>query len=548
MEICYLSSNQIVVGRLFRHFAKRHHFVRFNPSDSNFGKFDAVLLVEPFEVNETCLSVFSIWKRFLKHKFPTVKLIVAGFPEAEHSNQLNLLDLSDQFDLEGFFRRSRPVTEDWETEIIKNGDDVLPKLKVFFRGHHHESIIDTIATLRSTLNNAYLALEGSKKLQVLKRDFSAIWQEMLYPKRTNSRLFFSRWHNYRHFFECLPFYSMLLDIKADEFAKELNAFFSGGEEASAQKEAEFRALDGYKRLDELTKLLDSINRRYINVEKAGTVLLIDDDPDFHQQMEEGFPGLDITGAFDAAEALEKLEARKFDLVLLDLRLNPDKLDGIDLIEPVKRLHPETPLIIVTTNSQDEVMQKTLRMGANHFLRKSLYNVDEWYKIFLRAMGKVSFSEDEIFEYNAEEEQQDGDRARILVVEDEDDWFDNISHMTRRYAFERAATLMQAKDLVREKDYDLILLDLYFKDNDNVSKIEEALDLIPFFKNHAPNVPVIVVTIDGTVNTSQKAIRRGADNFLLKTDYNSVTWLKTFEAFLELKRTKERINALNLQLS
>ena len=63
-------------------------------------------------------------------------------------------------------------------------------------------------------------------------------------------------------------------------------------------------------------------------------------------------------------------------------------------------------------------------------------------------------------------------------------------------------------ICRENDFDAVLLDV------NLGR-ESGLDLLPQILRNYPNLPVIVFTAQGTVNTAVEAMRRGALDFLEK---------------------------------
>jgi two-component system response regulator FlrC len=72
-------------------------------------------------------------------------------------------------------------------------------------------------------------------------------------------------------------------------------------------------------------------------------------------------------AEDGQKALELLAGRKFDLVLLDLRL--PRLDGLSLLKEIKKQRPELPVIIMSSGSQVEEAVTAMREGAQDFLLK-----------------------------------------------------------------------------------------------------------------------------------------------------------------------------------
>jgi CheY-like chemotaxis protein len=85
-----------------------------------------------------------------------------------------------------------------------------------------------------------------------------------------------------------------------------------------------------------------------------------------------FP-LEIFEATDGLDALKQLGAGKFDFIFLDY--NMPGLDGIEMLTQIKRQHPRTE-IIVMTSAQDEALARRARdAGAAGFLKKPFYPAD-----------------------------------------------------------------------------------------------------------------------------------------------------------------------------
>ncbi len=77
-----------------------------------------------------------------------------------------------------------------------------------------------------------------------------------------------------------------------------------------------------------------------------------------------------------------------------------------------------------------------------------------------------------------------------------------------YRTEHAVTAAQARDRVGHGALDAIVLDLRLPDGDGLSLLTE-------FRARAPDVPVIMLTAHGTIDTAVEAMRRGAFGFLTK---------------------------------
>ena len=72
-------------------------------------------------------------------------------------------------------------------------------------------------------------------------------------------------------------------------------------------------------------------------------------------------------ASTAEEALAKLEAQRFDVVLTDISM--PGLDGKKLLEKVLEMYPGTPVIIISGHSDQEQARSLMNRGAVDYLLK-----------------------------------------------------------------------------------------------------------------------------------------------------------------------------------
>ncbi len=87
-------------------------------------------------------------------------------------------------------------------------------------------------------------------------------------------------------------------------------------------------------------------------------------------------GFEVIQAFDGFEAEEKLAEAKPDLILLDLMM--PKKNGFEILADLKSeaKTKNIPVIILTNLGQDEDLQRGLEMGADAYLVKSNFTIQE----------------------------------------------------------------------------------------------------------------------------------------------------------------------------
>jgi CheY-like chemotaxis protein len=101
-----------------------------------------------------------------------------------------------------------------------------------------------------------------------------------------------------------------------------------------------------------------------------TALVVDDSPvDRHRvgSLLEKLPGWTAAGAADGREALTAIERRLPDVILTDLRM--PGMDGLALVEEVKRKYPSVPVIVMTAFGSEDIAILALERGAASYVPK-----------------------------------------------------------------------------------------------------------------------------------------------------------------------------------
>ncbi|CAN5558706.1 sigma-54 dependent transcriptional regulator [soil metagenome] len=118
------------------------------------------------------------------------------------------------------------------------------------------------------------------------------------------------------------------------------------------------------------------------------ILIIDDERPILLTLEAllGRHGYQPDTAATAAYGLKVLKNSSPALVLLDLQL-PDA-DGLEMLEQIKREHPETQVIILTAHDSLNNAIESIKRGAYHFISKP-YAPEELLSLVERALEKQS---------------------------------------------------------------------------------------------------------------------------------------------------------------
>ncbi len=104
------------------------------------------------------------------------------------------------------------------------------------------------------------------------------------------------------------------------------------------------------------------------------ILIVDDEPTILMTLSHLLSTRDTTVITSSRieEAEEALARYTFDLVIADIRLSGMYgIEGLELLSYIKKLHPETQVIIMTAYGSDSIKEDAYRRGAFHYYEKPI---------------------------------------------------------------------------------------------------------------------------------------------------------------------------------
>ena len=104
---------------------------------------------------------------------------------------------------------------------------------------------------------------------------------------------------------------------------------------------------------------------------ASDILIVDDEADIRELVsgilqDEGY--LTRT-ARDSDDALSAIAARRPNLVFLDIWLQGSRLDGLQVLDTIKRENPEVPVVMISGHGNIETAVAAIKRGAYDFIEK-----------------------------------------------------------------------------------------------------------------------------------------------------------------------------------
>jgi CheY-like chemotaxis protein len=91
---------------------------------------------------------------------------------------------------------------------------------------------------------------------------------------------------------------------------------------------------------------------------------------------------DIFEAEDGAAAIREVTQRRFDLILMDIRM--PNVSGIEALDQIKSLRPEIPVVMMTAYFSPEIAAQVRKKGASDCLGKP-FDFDELQQTIERAI-------------------------------------------------------------------------------------------------------------------------------------------------------------------
>ena len=207
--------------------------------------------------------------------------------------------------------------------------------------------------------------------------------------------------------------------------------------------------------------------------EASRVLVVDDQKGMRLTLEGiiADEGHRVTAVSDGCQAIEAARKQHFDLVLLDV--NMPGLDGVQTFRELRRMRPDTVVVMMTGRVVDERVKQALEEGAHSVIIKPF------------DIGKVL----DIMQAAAR-------AGAVLVVDDQPADRDSLSAVLdqRGYQVDAASSGSEAVEKVRRHHYDVVLMDIRMPGKDGLTSFQEINAIDPearviFVTGSAPDGPI-----------------------------------------------------------
>jgi two-component system, NtrC family, response regulator len=166
-----------------------------------------------------------------------------------------------------------------------------------------------------------------------------------------------------------------------------------------------------------------------------SVLIVDD-----EKVEAGIlgeilshEGFDVTALTDPERAVTLAQQQSFDLVVSDLKM--PKMDGVELLQRLRKIHPDLLVIIMTAYGTIETAVKAMRQGAFDYVTKP-FSKEELLITVQRAIKNL-----EILRENVYLKEELGLHQALAPIVGQSDIMQNIHRMIAKIAQDDKATVL-----------------------------------------------------------------------------------------------------------
>lgn len=117
---------------------------------------------------------------------------------------------------------------------------------------------------------------------------------------------------------------------------------------------------------------------------ATTILYVDDEADLRELVENQLEleGFDVTTASDGMDAIDVLQKKSFDLVLLDVWM--PRMNGVEVLQALSNLDLHPRMIMLTGDDDVSILTRCASLGVSDYLTKP-YNFHELIDSIDRAL-------------------------------------------------------------------------------------------------------------------------------------------------------------------
>lgn len=198
-------------------------------------------------------------------------------------------------------------------------------------------------------------------------------------------------------------------------------------------------------------------------------------------------GHDVVTAGNGYEAIEKVKEGSFDIAFLDIKM--PGIDGVETFKEIKRISPETIVIMMTAFAVKDLIREAISEGAYACISKP-FDMDR----IIDTIKEVSL------------------KPFVVVIDDDPSLCSLLYDRFRENGFNvvTKSSGMEGLDLVRRRIPDVLFLDILMEGMDGVATLKKLKEML------GTNCPkTVIMSAHDLQGDLDEAIKLGAVDFIRK---------------------------------
>lgn len=254
-------------------------------------------------------------------------------------------------------------------------------------------------------------------------------------------------------------------------------------------------------------------------------------------------GYDVAAATDGEAGYAMITTTNPDVILLDVIL--PKLNGFDILERMRKDDIHTPVIIVSNSGQPVEVDRALALGAIDFLVKAEFDPSDVVEKVRRVLGDISagassggpdtplarVASSMLPSSAAVVGGGDARTLKILIIEDDRFLRDLIQQKLTKEGFAALVAIdgEEGARVAKEQKPHLVLLDLILPGMDGFEILRKLKS-----DSETSAIPVIVLSNLGQKEDMDRAMKAGAEDFMVKAHFTPTEIISKIRSILEEK--------------
>ncbi|RJQ51366.1 MAG: endopeptidase La [Nitrospiraceae bacterium] len=137
------------------------------------------------------------------------------------------------------------------------------------------------------------------------------------------------------------------------------------------------------------RILEYLAVKNLKMNRRPRILVVDDEEIVRRNLTHALTkeNYTVVTAPDGVEAMKRIEASGFDVILTDLKM--EHIDGMEILKRTKTRHPDTAVVMITGYATVDSAVESMKHGAFHYIAKP-FSLDDVKSVVKQALDRKSF--------------------------------------------------------------------------------------------------------------------------------------------------------------